>query len=53
VLVDMPAKQALWREAVMGDPQRLTYIELLEILGLLEAANMSARPCGPPAPWPS
>jgi hypothetical protein len=35
----MPAKQAPWREAVMGDPQRLTDIEQLEILGLLEAAS--------------
>jgi hypothetical protein len=35
----MPAKQAKWREAVMGDPQRLTDIEQLEILSLLEAAS--------------
>ena len=35
----MPAKQAPWREAVMGDPQRLSDVEQLEILGLLEAAS--------------
>ena len=34
----MPAKQAD-REAVMGDPQRLTDTEQLEILTLLEAAT--------------
>ena len=35
----MPAKQAPEGEAAMGDLQRLTDIEQLEILGLLEAAS--------------
>jgi hypothetical protein len=35
----MPAKQAPEGEAAMGDLQRFTDIEQLEILGLLEAAS--------------
>jgi hypothetical protein len=41
----MPAKQAP-REAVMGDPQRLSDREQLEILALLEAVSTEASAMG-------
>jgi putative protein kinase ArgK-like GTPase of G3E family len=46
VLVDHAANQATPGEAVMGDRQRLTDTEQLEILALLEAASTESSAMG-------
>jgi hypothetical protein len=34
----------------MGEPQRLTDTEQLQMVAMIEAANSDLLPCGPPVP---